>query len=220
MRKFCPALAIVALCYLAVNTNAEDVRYAGERSVTLRPARAFEAPLLRVLGCAGQIGQVSRLAETVYDNTVNGPYAAISFDIGSEFGDELRMTAGGSLIDYTFAVYNASDGTYSLTAVDIELKFYELTSHAEPLILLGTYDLGTVTFDGDGLAPGEWAGLTYDLSAAGIDLPTAVVITQTYSNPVGDGNGTPTSLGTVCFMPPVTGTSGGDFWMGGDWWWT
>ena len=199
----------------AGHTAAGSAKPAGNLTLHGKVPQLADQPQL-VEGYLGSIGGrlTSRSIETTYDNTVNCSGQAFSTDVGTEFGDELKMTGEGPLMNVSLAVVNSS--AEDLYTVDIELKFYD-----SQMMLVGSYDLGTVSFDfgPGGLLGGGWAATLddIDLTAAGIYLPITAVCTQTFTNPVGSGPITD-HLGTMLYDPPVIGTSEDYFWCIG-WHW-
>ena len=209
------------LCAAVAQAGDNPPRFDGKQTIGAPrvPLADLGDQTERVSGYAGHVvishTGGSRAAMPVYSDTTNIVGYAFAYDVGSELGDDLMMIGEGRLADYTFAVYNSSMSTAPLTAVDIELRFYD--AYCTEPILLATHSLGTVTFGDGGIEPGWWAGVTCDLLSAAIDLPTSVVVTQTYSNPVGDGGGTPTELGTLIVDPPTLGASDSIFYLDGEW---
>ena len=215
------ASCLALLCCAAAQASGDEPLFAGKLTVGVprEPLADLGDQTERVNGYAGHfvIGRAGtrRAAMPVYSDTTNSAGWAFAPNVGSELGDDLTMIGGGRLAEYSFSVYNYVLSTAPLTAVDVELRFYDMYC-TEP-VLIATHNLGTVTFDGGGIAPGDWASVTCDLRSAGIDLPTEVLITQTYSNPVGDGRGTPTEIGSVIFDPPTLGDSDWFFYLDGEW---
>jgi hypothetical protein len=209
---------MVAVCCMAASADTPDVRSAGEKCMSMRATTSLGDELLEVNGQINlnmSSGQASRAVETVYDNTTNGANGAWAASIGAEFGDELRMVGQGPLELFSFSIYNSSNSTSPCLAVDVMLRFYDGS-----LTLLGSYNVGTVSFTGAGLLPGWYTTIDdLDLSAEGIVLPCVVVATQQYSNVVGDAAGTPTAMASVMYDPPTIGISSDDFWMDGGWYW-
>ena len=214
MNRVGSAVGMAALCCFVVNAGTGGTKFAGQ--VVLR-GRTPQLPdqSLRSRGYMGGVSGAgaSRAVETAYDNTVNSTAAGTSFDVGSEYGDELRMTGAGLMTDYSFSLVNFAEE--DLYTVDIELRFHDVY-----MGLVGTYDLGTVSFPWPrGLRAGGW-GVTLDIdtSTAGIYLPLTAVCTQVNTNPTGSGTITD-GLGPMLYDPPAIGASGNYFYADGGWWW-
>jgi len=141
---------------------------------------------------------------TVYDNTVNGPTAATSANPGSWIGDELIMTAGGTLDDIAFSLYNSSGSTGTLDFVDIDILFFDSA---------GTGDyLGGITFADNYVdLPASYFTTFYadGLASLGIVLPSTVLAVEVPYNAVG---GYTYKLGQILMNPPVIGSSTDDFY--------
>ena len=220
MGKLSLAIALAAACCLVADagTGAAHVgqaRLAGCRTLNGKVPRLAEQ-LHRVKGYVRGVSgrSTSRDIDTTYDNTANPSGFTAGFLVGTEFGDELKMTGQGRLASFSFSIANSS--SEDLYSVDVELKFYDVG-----MSFIASYDLGTVSFFGPGGLPaGGWATTIndIDLAAAGIYLPMTVVCTQIFTNPVGSGAITD-DIGPLLYDPPTVGASEDYFYWNGGWWW-
>ena len=154
---------------------------------------------------------------TVYNNTVVETDFGVGLPIGTEFGDELKMTGEGPLTNFSFSIVNFD--AEDLYAVDIELRFYDGRGGMN---FIGSYNLGTVSFPWPGGLQGGGWGATFDdldLTTAGIFLPATATCTQILTNPVGSGRAFEDSLGPLIYDPPTIGASEDYYYWNGDWWW-
>ena len=220
MRKLGLAIGLAAACCLVVSagtgvTVTGQPTLAGDMAVPGKILRLADQPQ-QVKGYLGSIGGefTSRAIETTYDNTSNSTGYGTGLPIGTEFGDELKMTGEGPLTNFSFAIVNfdAAD----LYTIDIELRFYDAG-----MSFIGSVNLGTVSFPWAGGLPGGGWSVSFDdvdLTTAGIYLPATAVCTQILTNPVGSGTITD-NVGPLIYDPPTVGASEDYFFWNGGWYW-
>ena len=221
MRKLGFAIGLAAMCCLVVSagtgvTATGSAKLAGDMAAPCKVLRLADQPQ-QVKGLLGNIGGgfTSRAIETTYDNTSNSTGYGTSQPIGTEFGDELKMTGEGALTNFSFAIVNFD--AEDLYTIDIELRFYD-----SGMGLIKSVDLGTVSFPwAGGLLGGGWSVSfdDIDLTTAGVYLPATAVCTQILTNPVGSGGTFADSLGPLIYDPPTVGASEDYFFWNGGWYW-
>lgn len=163
----------------------------------------------------------------VYANTTNGPLAAYAQAPGTQIGDDLLMTQGGTLDWFGFSVFNGSSSDGNLVTADLTIDFWNLSGGGKSQA--GTVVLDDVGFGAGGMAPGMWTSLLVpDVSSSQtITLTDDVLAVLT----IDDVTGGATRVGQVLIDPPTVGSSSnafykndtgiggssdGWFWFGGD----
>ena len=156
----------------------------------------------------------SRAATLVYDNTSNGPNGVYALSVGAEIGDDLVLVTAGTLDELSFSIYNSDEGSaHGLTSVDITFRFYDIGEHFIGSFVVDDLDL-TDGGQNPPLDPGACCTVTLDaLASLQIELPATCIVTQAYSDVVGDGLGTPSDLGQVLCDPPTIGSSGDYYYL-------
>lgn len=178
------------------------------------PALADEVAL-PVDGFAGHkiVSGDGARGDIVYSNTTNGPNGGYANACGSEIGDELLMTDGGTWDSIGFSVYNSSASASQLISADLIVQMYNWDGVA--------YNwAGGFNFAGTalGLDPGYYSTLgASNLGSYGIMLGDTVLATLTYENCVWAGAAG--DVGQVLMDPPTVGASTDDFYMDGSWYW-
>jgi hypothetical protein len=193
-------------------------------SVSLAWGQVFERksatpyPVVRPINCfklskTGETGsqKLDATGALVYSNVSNSTSYSCSFGVGSEVGDDLAMTEGGTLDTFYFSVVNPSNSAGPLTTGDLTLRFYNWNGSD----YVGAGALGSIgeTFN---LATGEGSVfVTENLASSNIVLTADILATLEITN----ARGGATQIGQLLYDPPTVGTSQDMFYMDGSWYW-
>ncbi len=162
---------------------------AGAIEVTAQSAQAWGTPGQRDV--------------TVYSNLVNNPYAPTQYYFNSQpysspqqLGDDLHMTAGGTLSSFKFTYSDPGSPAVQL----VKVYFYDFATFNPN---------GTSTplaeYDVTGLpGPGSWI-VSVNVQQPGVVLPQNIVMSQLMDT---------VNSGPLVFYPPTIGTSPDNIWAG------
>jgi hypothetical protein len=140
----------------------------------------------------------------VYSNVTNGPLAGYARAPGTQIGDELLLTQGGTLSSVGFSVYNGATSAGTLTTADLTLDFWNRNGggfdHA------GTLFYNDVALD---LPAGFYTTFGAAAGGSGITLTNDILAVLT----IGDVTGGATRVGQVLYDPPTIGSSDNSFYV-------
>ncbi len=149
-----------------------------------------------------------------YDNTTTAFTAAVaSNNLNEVWGDMLTLSGPGLLSKHTFGIWNSaqSGNTGNIVAGTFTIKFYDNTVPfvSGPITnpLLGSYTL-PVNFGSTPVLPGSFQLVTATgLASLNINLPTNILITQSFQQTVGSS----IRYGVASGSNPTTGSSNNAF---------
>lgn len=161
-------------------------------------------------------------ATVVYSNTTNSTGYATTTS-GNEVGDDMALTAIGTLDTLTFSVWN-SDFTalHNLLTADFEVNFYNYSIDPNGIFVVGSH-IGGFTDPGEtlNLLPGYGTGLTFSGLSTGL-VPPIVFAQNTIIASLKITNLTGGSLtaGQFIMGAPTIGSSYTAFFKNGTFgWW-
>ena len=146
----------------------------------------------------------------IYDNESSPANLAFSStDLGATFGDTASMTGTGLLREFTFSVFNSTNGGANMSPIltaDATIEFYDDIDGGSglPTSLIGSFTT-SIDFGPGGLAPGFFSTITVtSLEPASITFGDPdIVITQSLSNITGGSN----RAGIASAIPVTIGSS-------------
>jgi hypothetical protein len=170
----------------------------------LKPVIVSAAAVLMVISSA-------QAQSIVYDNLSTSATAGYSEANANNpiFGDALNLTSGGQLTIFGCSLYNSTSGgnAGSITNGTMVVNFYDNTvAYAGGAItgaLLGTASLPWDFSGSGGLVAGFYTTDTFDLTSLNITLTQNILVTQQFTETVGNS----TRNGVVLFGDPTTGSS-------------
>lgn len=144
--------------------------------------------------------------------------AGFAQGLGSLTGDDVNLIAGPALLDTMgFSIYNGNTAGQRLSFVDGEIDFFRQSDGSFIGGFLWNADLATLLGSG-GLDGGSSVRLSFpagSLQSLGINLETAMYVTQTFTTATLPLGGSSASVGQQIRNPPATGTSADLLVIGG-----
>ncbi|MCC6676259.1 MAG: hypothetical protein IT436_03865 [Phycisphaerales bacterium] len=144
--------------------------------------------------------------------------AGFAQGLGSLTGDDVNLVAGPALLDTMgFSIYNGNAAGQRLAFADGEIDFFRQSDGSFIGGFLWNADLATILGSG-GLDGGSSVRLSFaagSLVSLGINLESAMYVTQTFTTATLPLGGSDASIGQQIRNPPAIGTSADLLIIGG-----